>query len=172
MSDTDFDSGGYEGDFSGVAGATSFSPRQQFRLLGACVFLLVVATWAGCSEIRYSLYGQTTQARITNLDIYKPRRSGEMINVRFAFLDTDRSQRIESFGVPIEQQSAYTKGATITVQYIPLRPGTARRAGESNWWLTLPIFIAAGATAYFVWRFLKDFKAYKAHESRSLARGV
>ncbi|GDX97607.1 hypothetical protein LBMAG48_00110 [Phycisphaerae bacterium] len=176
MSDFGFDvgietsefGGGDDIDFGG--GLAGFPPGQRGKVIFSCVFLLLFSTCVSCSEIRYTLYGQTTRARVTNTYTYRPRRSGEMLSVRFRFFDTDRSERIESFSVPVDQQAAYAKGTIVDVQYIPLRPGTARKAGESLWWCATPLVVGVVVGSYQVWQVVGDFKVYKAREAKSLMR--
>jgi hypothetical protein len=172
MSDFVFDIGGVDAggcrEFS--FGSPSVSTGQAGRVILASVLLFLLSTCATCSEIRYALYGHTVQAHVTNTYTSRTGRSGEMLNVRFRFLDTDGTEQIESLNVPVGQQAAFVKGSNIDVQFIPLRPVAARQCGSSACWAALPLVVTTVGGCHAVWQCLEEFKGYKAREAKSLTR--
>ena len=118
----------------------------------SCVGLFLLSMVMSCQELRYMMWGQTTEARIVRDEVDKGRSLSRSTYTRrlviYAFMDGDL-RRQEQAEIPMDW---VRPGDTITVQYIAGRDYQSRLADTHHWgWITIFATSVAAIAISLVW---------------------
>jgi len=123
-------------------------------LLFGLIFL--VSGCASYGELKYLIWGQTTDARVVDVTEMRTRRGRSQLQVEYSFTD-NAATRTEFDAVPRSWPG--TDGPTVRVQYLPGVPEASRLHGNGGkvW---LGAFLACLAIGLFlIFRIWRDARA-------------
>ena len=132
---------------------------RKFKWIITGIALFLIFGWFAAGEVRYLAFGETADARVTELfETKKSRRWSQysMLAVRYTFTDGDGTTRAERDDVPPDWEttdgSTLAVGSTTPVEYLPGVEGKSRLSGNGNTFALVIFLIAVLAIAAFgVW---------------------
>ncbi len=142
--------------------------KESFQLRGMIfvLILFIAATVQSCQEIRYTVFGKEAVATITDSKTVSRYRGRDRMRLRYAFADTDGTNRLEADDVSMDFVTSLTDAEgrpAVAIQFIP---GTidASRIPSGNRWYLIGLFCVASAAMVFM--SVRGWQNYQEHQRR------
>ena len=104
---------------------------RKVKLIFTSFFVFVVSGFTSCNEIRYSLFGEKTEARIVEMKRIREGRSPrESLSISYVFNDKKRGDTRENDTVSLDYP--VPESSVIPIEYFPGEVYSSRIAGNTN----------------------------------------